>query len=116
MIAYAAPTASDVGLPAMFELPGGSLMKYPGRESGLLCALFDRLGLNPAIPCEAEGGSCPDCFRHADPNLDPERRLGGTRDWWNNSSCRNPDFHLPHFGQPQGINLARLENRSALLQ
>lgn len=116
MIAFATPTAPDVGLPAMIELPRNSQMKYPGRESGLLGPAYDRLGLDLATPCGAEGGSCPNCFRHADPNLDPERLPGGTRAWWDHSSCRNPDFHLPDFGQPQGINVPQLENRAVLLK
>ena len=119
MLAYAAPTAADVGLPATIELPRGNLMNYPGRESGLLGPQYDRLGVDLACKCNAKdaAGSCPNCFSHDDPNLDSERLLGpGPKAWWDNSSCRNPDFHLPNFGQTQGINVSLLENRAALLQ
>ncbi len=116
MIAYAAPPAQDVALPAMIELPRTSLMKYPGRESGMLGPLYDRFGIDLATPCGAEGGSCPDCFRHADPNLDPERLPGRSRAWWDHSSCRQPDFRLPQFGHTEGIDFSQLENRAALLQ
>lgn len=118
LIAYAAPAASGVGFPAMVELPRANLMKYPGRESGLLGPQFDRLGVDLAPKCQAKdaAGSCPNCFSHDDPNLDPERRPGpGPKAWWDNSSCRNPDFHLPDLGQPQGISLSQLEDRTALL-
>jgi hypothetical protein len=116
MIAYAAPPAPGVGLPAMIELPRAVGMRYPGRESGLLGPQYDRLGVDLAPSCAAEGGSCPNCFRHADPNLDPERLPGGKRAWWDNSSCRTPDFHLPDLGLSQGIQVSRLENRAALLR
>ncbi len=42
MIAYAAPTSPEVGLPAMIELPRASQMKYPGRESG--CSVLNTIG------------------------------------------------------------------------
>ena len=116
MIAYAAPTATSVGLPAMIELPRAAGMKYPGRESGLLGPQYDRLGVDLAPSCAAEGGSCPNCFRHADPNLDPERLPGGKRAWWDHSSCRTPDFHFPELGLSQGIQVSQLENRAALLR
>ena len=116
MIAYAAPTSPEVGLPAMIELPRASQMKYPGRESGMLGPQYERFGLDLATPCGAEGGSCPDCFRHADPNLDPERLPGKSRAWWDHSSCRQPDFRLPQFGQAEGIDVPRIENRAALLR
>ena len=118
MIAYAAPTAPDVGLPAKIELPRASLMNYPGHDSGLLGPQYDRFGLDLAAKCNAKdsAGSCPNCFSHDDPNLDPERRPGpGPKAWWDNSSCRHPDFRLPDFGQTEGINVAQLENRAALL-
>lgn len=78
MLAYAAPTALDVGLPAMVELPRANLMNYPGRESGLLGPQFDRLGVDLSCKCNAPdaGGSCPNCYSHDDPNLDPERKPG----------------------------------------
>ena len=119
MIAYAAPPAAGVGMPAVIELPRTNLMKYPGREPGLLGPQYDRLGVDIAPKCNAKdaAGSCPNCFSHDDPNLDPERRPGpGPKAWWDNTSCRNPDFHLPDLGQTGAVALSRLENRIELLQ
>ena len=119
MLAYAAPPDSASGLPATIEIPRGSLMQYPGRESGILGPQYDRLGLDIAEKCHAKdaAGSCPNCFSHDDPNLDLERRPGpGAKAWWDNSSCRHPHFHLPDFGQETGISIPQLENRSALLR
>jgi hypothetical protein len=119
MVAYAAPAAADVNLPAMIELPRANLMKYPGRESGLLGPHFDRFGVDLACQCGAPdaGGSCPNCYSHDDPNLDPDRRPGpGPKAWWNNSSCRHPEFHLPDLGLTEGVGVARLEDRAALLR
>lgn len=119
MVAYAAPTDADVGLPAVIELPRANLMKYPGRESGLLGPHFDRFGVDLACRCNAPdaGGSCPNCYSHDDPNLDPQRRPGpGPKAWWNNSSCRNPEFHLPDLGLAEGVGVTQLEDRAALLR
>ncbi|MFM8250377.1 MAG: DUF1501 domain-containing protein [Planctomycetota bacterium] len=119
LIAYAAPAAPAVGFPAMVELPRKNLMNYPGRESGALGAAYDRLAVDLAPPCNAKdaAGSCPNCFSHDDPNLDPERKPGkGPKAWWDNSSCRNAEFHLPSLGRAEGLAVERLENRSALLQ
>ena len=119
MIAYAAPPNADVGWPAMIEVPRANLMQYPGRDSGLLGPRYDRLGVDLACKCNSPdaGGSCPNCYSHDDPNLDPERKPGpGPKAWWNNSSCRNPDFHLPDFGQAEGVTVGRLQDRDALLQ
>jgi hypothetical protein len=118
MVAYAAPPNVRVGWPAMIELPRANLMNYPGRESGILGHQFDRLGVDLAPKCNAPdaGGSCPNCYSHDDPNLDPQRKPGpGPKAWWNNSSCRNPDFHLPDFGQAEGLALGRLQDRAALM-
>ncbi|MBS0260564.1 MAG: DUF1501 domain-containing protein [Planctomycetes bacterium] len=119
MVAYASPVDADVPLPSMIELPRANLMKYPGRESGLLGPQYDRLGVDLAAPCHAPdaGGSCPNCYSHDDPNLDPERKPGpGPKAWWNNSSCRNPEFHLPDLGQAPGFSIPQLENRASLLR
>jgi hypothetical protein len=94
-------------------------MKYPGRESGMLGPQYDRLGVDLACRCNAPdaGGSCPNCYSHDDPNLDPERRPGpGPKAWWNNTTCRNPEFHLPDFEQAEGVTLGRVQSRAALLQ
>jgi len=119
MIAYASPTATTVGLPATVELPRANLMRYPGRQSGLLGPQFDRLGVDLAAKCNAKdaAGSCPNCFSHDDPNEDPERRPGtGPKAWWDNTSCRHPEFHLPDFGQASGVSISQLEDRAALLR
>lgn len=117
MIAYAAPVASDVGLPAVVELPRAKLMQYPGREPGLLGPRYARWGVDLAPKCNAPdaAGSCPNCFSHDDPN-DPARAAGpGPNAWWDNSSCRNPDFHLPDLGLLETINVPDLGRRTALL-
>jgi len=103
----------------MVEIPRGYLMKYPGRSSGLLGPKYDRLGVDLAPKCNAKdaAGSCPNCFSHDDPNLDPARKPGpGPKAWWDNSSCRNPDFHLPNFGSVEGLKVSRVENRAGLLK
>ena len=119
LIAYGAPTGPAVGFPAMVELPRIDKMKYPGRRSGLLGPQYDRLAVDLAPTCHSKdpAGSCPNCFSHDDPNLDPERVPGpGPKAWWDNSSCRDPSFHLPSFGQVKGISLSQLENRQRLLR
>ncbi|MGD9855021.1 MAG: DUF1501 domain-containing protein [Planctomycetaceae bacterium] len=118
MIAYAAPSNEDVGLPSVIELPRTALMKYPGRDSAILGPRYDRLGVDLAPRCNAKdaAGSCPNCFSHDDPNLDPERAPGpGPKAWWDNTSCRDAGFRLPDFGASGGIALPQLANRSALL-
>src|SRR5205814_10355299 len=35
--------------------------------------------------------------------------------WWNNSSCRDPAFHLPSLGE-RGISVPSLNDRSSLLR
>ena len=119
MIAYAAPTEAGVGFPATIEIPRGDRMRYPGRGSGLLGPKYDRLGVDLAAKCNAKdaGGSCPNCFSHDDPNLDSQRKPGpGPKAWWDNSSCRQPDFHLPNFGQSGSISVPQVENRADLLR
>src|SRR5439155_863016 len=77
-----------------------------------------RWGVDLAQPCRAPdpAGSCPNCFSHDDPN-DPARAPGpGPRAWWNNSSCRNPDFRLPNLGDLDHLALPQLGNRMALLE
>ncbi|HUQ68667.1 MAG TPA: DUF1501 domain-containing protein, partial [Planctomycetaceae bacterium] len=118
MIAYAAPPDSDVAWPAVIELPRTNLMTYPGRGPGLVGPQYDRLGVDLAPPCHAKdaAGSCPNCFSHDDPNLDSARMPGpGPKAWWDNSSCRNPDFHLPDLARTEGISLPRLDRRADLL-
>ncbi|MGE3407878.1 MAG: DUF1501 domain-containing protein [Pirellulales bacterium] len=118
MIAYAAPAEAAVGWPNAIEIPRANLMKYAGREPGLLGPRYERWGVDLAAPCHAKdaAGSCPNCFSHDDPN-DPARAAGpGPNAWWDNSSCRQPDFHLPDLGMRHGILLPQLANRTELLR
>jgi hypothetical protein len=117
MIAYAAPSDPRAGWPSVIEIPRGNLMSYPGRDPGLLGPQYGRWGVDLAPNCNAKdgAGSCPNCFSHDDPN-DPVRAPGpGPHAWWDNSSCRQPDFHLPDLGAAQGLTIPQLNNRAALL-
>ncbi|HUQ72546.1 MAG TPA: DUF1501 domain-containing protein [Planctomycetaceae bacterium] len=118
MIAYAATPDPDVGWPAVIELPRTNQMSYPGRGPGLVGPQYDRLSVDLAPTCHAKdaAGSCPNCFSHDDPNLDLERIPGpGPKAWWDNSSCRNPEFHLPDLARAEGLSLPRLDRRADLL-
>lgn len=118
LIAYAAPTDPQVGWPAVVELPRVALMSYPGRDPGILGPQYSRWGVDLAPKCNAKdaAGSCPNCFSHDDPN-DPSRAAGpGPNAWWDNTSCRKPDFHLPDLGSAQGLSIPQLSNRSVLLR
>jgi hypothetical protein len=117
LIAYARPPEPGTVLPAVIELPRANLMKYPGRGPGILGPHYERWGVDLAPPCHAPdaAGSCPNCFSHDDPN-DPARKPGkGPNAWWDNSSCRDPSFHLPDLGGSLSVSLAQLENRTSLL-
>jgi hypothetical protein len=117
LIAYAAPPSPGTGLPAVVELPRVNQMKYPGRGAGVLGPRYERWGVDLAPPCQAPdpAGSCPNCFSHDNPN-DPARAPGkGPKAWWDNSSCRNPDFRLPDLGQLD-VSPAQLQDRDGLLQ
>ncbi len=118
LVAYGAAADSATSWPAVVEIPRGNLMAYPGRSSGILGPKYDRWGVNLAPQCNAKdaAGSCPNCFSHDDPN-DPSRAAGtGPNAWWDNSSCRNPDFHRPSLGVENGFTVGQLENRSQLLR
>ncbi|MBL8851242.1 MAG: DUF1501 domain-containing protein [Planctomycetaceae bacterium] len=117
MVAYAAPATNGTGLPAVVELPRGKLMNYPGRDPGLLGPKYARWGVDLAAECKAPdaAGSCPNCFSHDDPN-DLSRAAGpGPNAWWDNSSCRNPEFHLPNLGMSDVISLPQIGHRTELL-
>ncbi len=117
LISYAAPPRPEVGWPATVEIPRGNLMNYPGREPGLVGPQYDRWGVDLAARCNAKdaGGSCPNCYSHDDPN-DPARAPGpGPNAWWDNTSCRKPDFHLPNLGSVQGMLVPQLVSRTELL-
>ncbi|MBM4004657.1 MAG: DUF1501 domain-containing protein [Planctomycetes bacterium] len=118
LISYAAPTDAHVGWPAVVEIPRGNLMNYPGREPGILGPRFGRWGVDLAAKCNAKdaGGSCPNCYSHDDPN-DPARAPGpGPNAWWDNTSCRKPDFHLPSLGELRDFSMPRMSARSDLLR
>lgn len=118
LIAYAAPTAPGVALPAVIELPrGGAYLRYPGRNPGILGPRYERWGVDLAPPCRAPdaAGSCPNCFSHDDPN-DPARAAGTQPGaWWDNSSCRDATFRLPDLGGALSVSHQQLEDRVSLL-
>jgi len=117
MIAYAAPADAHVGFPAVVEIPRVKLMNYPGRGPGLLGPKYETWKVDLAPVCKAPdaAGSCPNCFSHDDPN-DPERAAGkGPKAWWDNSSCRDPAFHLPDLGG-LSVSLPQIESRTNLLE
>ena len=69
----------------------------------------------PKCNAKDAAGSCPNCFSHDDPN-DPARAAGpGLNAWWDNTSCRNSEFHLPDLGTDTGISIPQLSNRFELL-
>jgi hypothetical protein len=77
---------------------------------------MNRGGVDLAPVCRSPdpAGSCPNCFSHDDPN-DPARAAGkGPKAWWDNSSCRKPDFRLPDLGSLD-VSLAQLADRTRLL-
>ena len=83
----------------------------------MLGSKYARWRVDLAPPCRTPdgGGSCPNCFAHDQPN-DPARAPGKQPGaWWDNASCRNPDFHLPDLGLSTGLSLENLESRAALL-
>ncbi len=117
LIAHAVPPGPDAALPPVIELPRARHMSYPGRGAGVLGPRWERWGVDLAPPCRAPdpAGSCPNCFSHDDPN-EPARAPGkGPRAWWDNSSCRNPDFRLPDLGGLE-VSLPQLQERDGLLR
>ena len=79
---------------------------------------FSRWRVNLAPPCRAPdpGGSCPNCYSHDQPD-DPERQPGKLpQSWYDNSSCRNPEFSLPDLGTGHGAAIERVANRVDMLQ
>lgn len=117
LLSYAVPTGPSVTWPAVIELPRVALMRYPGRSPGILGPRYSPWGVDLAPPCRApdQAGSCPNCFSHDNPN-DPARAPGkGPKAWWDNSSCRNPDFRLPDLGGALSLSLPQLNERTSLL-
>ena len=117
-VSYAVPASPAIGWPSTIELPRVNQMEYPGRGPGILGPMYAPWGVDLAPKCHAKdaAGSCPNCFSHDDPN-DPARAAGpGPNAWWDNSSCRNPDFRLPDFGVGLGVTNSQLSNRTDLLR
>jgi hypothetical protein len=115
-IAYAMPGGASMGLPAVVELPRSNA-QIPGTGSGMLGSKFGRWRVDLAPLCRTPdgGGSCPNCFAHDQPN-DPARSPGKQPGaWWDNASCRNPDFHLPDLGLSTGLSVETLQSRATLL-
>jgi Flp pilus assembly protein TadD len=74
-----------------------------------------RVDLAPVCRTPDGGGSCPNCFAHDQPN-DPARAPGKQPGaWWDNESCRQPDFHLPDLGLSSGLTVENLNSRASLL-
>lgn len=118
MVAYAAPPAAEIGWPTMVEIPREKAVTKWGRDPGILGPKYARWTVDLAPPCHSKdpGGSCPNCFSHDDPN-DPARAAGpGSNAWWDNSSCRVPDFRLPQFGAKEPISIPQLSGRVELVR
>jgi hypothetical protein len=122
MIAHAVPPLPGMGLPSVIEVPRTRINVgewiIPGTGSGMLGPKFDRWRVNLAPPCRAPdpSGSCPNCFSHDQPD-DPLRQPGKlAKSWYDNASCRNPDFTLPDLGTSQGAAIERVADRAALLR
>lgn len=115
-VAYALPSPGSFGLPSLVEIPRGNNV-VPGTGPGMLGSKYARwrVDLAPACRTPDGGGSCPNCFAHDQPN-DPARKPGKQPGaWWDNESCRKPDFHLPDLGLSTSLTLENLQSRAALL-
>jgi Protein of unknown function (DUF1501) len=122
MLAYALPPQGERRLPPVIEIPRASGnvgdVGIPGTGPGMVGPRFSRWRVNLAPVCRAPdaAGSCPNCFSHDQPD-DPERQPGKLpKSWYDNSSCRNPDFALPDLGTSQGAVIERVVHRAELLQ
>ena len=115
-LAYALPHAAAFGLPPVVEIPRASIQQ-PGTGPGMLGTNYSRWRVDLAPPCHPPngGGSCPNCFSYDQPN-NPARAPGkGPQAWWDNSSCRDPQFRLPDLGVSSAMSLEMLSNRAKLL-
>jgi hypothetical protein len=115
-IAYALGPRPDAALPPTIDLPR-SRMRPAGHGPGMLGARHASWSVDLVPLCRAPdtAGSCPNCFSHDQPD-EAERAPGKLpRSWWDNSHCRQPDFHLPDLGTATDVSPATLENRSLLL-
>ena len=120
LLAYALPKRDAMGLPPVIDLPRPQIRR-PGGGAGPLGTAYEpwRVDLAPSCPTTHQtdgGGSCPNCFAHDQP-LDPARSPGKhPQAWYDNSACRNPDFHLPDLGVGNSLSLDALHNRAGLLR
>lgn len=115
-ISYAMPGGGSLGLPPAIEIPRGNA-HFPGSGPGMLSSKYAPWRVDLAPPCHAPdaAGSCPNCFSHDQPD-DPARAPGKQPGaWWDNSSCRDPSFHLPDLGLSTGLSLENLQSRATLL-
>lgn len=116
MIAYALPPVGAAGLPPLIHVPRPNQAPI-GVGPGVLGPRYAPWIVDVAPPCHSKdaAGSCPNCFSHDQPD-DPERAPGkGPKAWWDNSSCRDAEFHPPDLGLPEGLSIDRIECRSELL-
>ncbi|MEX1230631.1 MAG: DUF1501 domain-containing protein [Planctomycetaceae bacterium] len=121
MVAYAAPPLPGMGLPPVIQVPRTRInageFYVPGTAPGMLGPKYAHWRVNLARPCRAPdpAGSCPNCFSHDQPD-DADRQPGKLpHSWYDNSSCRNPDFTLPDLGNGTEIAIERIEHRGRLL-
>ncbi len=122
MVAYAVPPLPGMGLPPVIQVPRTRInmgdFYVAGTAPGMLGPKYAHWRVNLAPPCYAPdpAGSCPNCFSHDQPD-DPARQPGKLpNSWYDNSSCRNPDFTLPDLGNGVDIGIDRIEHRSELLK
>jgi hypothetical protein len=119
LIAYALPPRDALGLPPVIDLPRKEVRR-PGGGAGVLGTAYETWRVDLAPPCGAMqrdgGGSCPNCFSHDQP-IDPARAPGKHQQaWYDNSSCRDAEFHLPDLGTGSSLSLGALEHRAGLLR
>jgi hypothetical protein len=122
VVSYALRSRPAVQLPPVIEIPrtriGAGEFFVTGTGPGMLGPRYSRWRVNLAPPCYAPdpAGSCPNCFSHDQPD-DPERQPGKLpKSWYDNSSCRNPDFSLPDLGTAHGAAIERVTERARVLE
>jgi hypothetical protein len=94
-----APVPAAVILPHLLIHRTGRTI--PGQLAGRMDSRHDPWLLNVAPDCKGGYGACPNCFHFADPTF---RHAGPT------------EFTAPGLDLPQGLTLARLGRRDALLR
>lgn len=122
MLSYALPPLPGMGLPPVVDIPririNATNFNIAGLEPGMLGPKYARWRVHLAPICRAPdpAGSCPNCFSHDQPD-DPDRRPGLLpKSWYDDSSCRRPDFTLPDLGTSQGASIERVADRATLLK